>query len=288
MTYLIEYAYFCRTGKVRMNNEDNYWCLGEMLPALHEEETEIHSGLVSSLEGPACFAVFDGMGGESCGEYASYLGAEAMGRWWEAWRGQAEADRGEEPWLQACRQMNHAVLGWQQEHRVVSMGSTLAAVLFQGNQARICNLGDSRIYVRTNGQLSQLSTDHVVSHSFYGKAPLTQYLGLPENEMELEPSVAAFQIRDGMSLLLCTDGVTDMIPDTMLGQILERQLADPGTEAVRGACEALIAQAMQAGGRDNATAVLCRIRKAPGAGSREDSFFRRLSYLIHCTRRISR
>ncbi len=71
MMYQIEYAYTCHMGRVRANNEDNLWCCGESLPADNQGMEGVHSQIVSGLKTPA-MAVFDGMGGESCGEMAAF------------------------------------------------------------------------------------------------------------------------------------------------------------------------------------------------------------------------
>ena len=66
----------------RKNNEDNCWCCGERLPAQNQGMDHIRSGSVSQKELPL-LAVFDGMGGESCGEIASYLAASSCGEYYE-------------------------------------------------------------------------------------------------------------------------------------------------------------------------------------------------------------
>ena len=78
MAYQIEYAYTCHIGKIRNNNEDNFWCCGDSLEAQNQGMSHIRSGYMKQSEYPL-LAVFDGMGGESCGEMAAFLAAEACG-----------------------------------------------------------------------------------------------------------------------------------------------------------------------------------------------------------------
>ena len=78
MNYDIEYAYACHRGKVRSNNEDNFWCCGHMLPEINDGSGEISEERCSSRTFPV-LALFDGMGGESCGEVAEMLAAERLG-----------------------------------------------------------------------------------------------------------------------------------------------------------------------------------------------------------------
>ena len=92
-------------------------------------------------------------------------------------------------------------------------GQYHAMVLFTPESMFACNLGDSRIYLWGENKLRQISTDHVLGRSMVGKAPLTQYLGLPEDLQMLEPSVAEIEHKEGYKYLLCSDGVTDMLSD---------------------------------------------------------------------------
>ena len=76
MTYHIDYAYTCHAGKVRPNNEDNFWCCGEHLPVSNHGTEEIRTG-IRLRESLPVMAVFDGMGGESQGEMAAWLASTA-------------------------------------------------------------------------------------------------------------------------------------------------------------------------------------------------------------------
>ena len=77
MTYYIDYAYTCHAGKVRPNNEDNFWCCGEHLPVSNHGTEEIRTG-IRLRESLPVMAVFDGMGGESQGEMASWLASDSL------------------------------------------------------------------------------------------------------------------------------------------------------------------------------------------------------------------
>ena len=67
---------------------------------------------------------------------------------------------------------------------------------------------------------SQISTDHVIGGKMLGKAPLTQYLGFQEENMALEPSIVEIGYQTGSSYLICSDGVTDMLSDEEIREIL--------------------------------------------------------------------
>ena len=78
MAYQIEYAYTCHIGKIRNNNEDNFWCCGDSLERSESGMSHIQADAGKQSEYPL-IAVFDGMGGESCGEMAAFSCGEACG-----------------------------------------------------------------------------------------------------------------------------------------------------------------------------------------------------------------
>lgn len=176
MMYQIEYAYTCHMGRVRANNEDNLWCCGESLPADNQGMEGVHSQIVSGLKTPA-MAVFDGMGGESCGEMAAFLASDEFGRYYRANR-RTLRDIPELFIDGVCESMNQAVCRYAAENHIQSMGTTLAMTLFTPESMFVCNLGDSRIYFSDEKSFRQVSTDHILGKSGLGKAPLTQYLGV--------------------------------------------------------------------------------------------------------------
>ncbi len=85
------------------------------------------------------------------------------------------------------------------------------------------------MYLSREGKFSQLSTDHVVGGRTFGKAPLTQYLGVMEEEMALEPVIEEHPLTPGIRLLLCSDGLSDMLSDGELADILARELSPEDT-----------------------------------------------------------
>ena len=199
-------------------------------------------------------AVFDGMGGESCGEVAAFLASEEFGRFYNTNKRMLR-DMPEEFIDGACKRMNQAVCRYGTDHHIWSMGSTMAMVLFTPESMFACNLGDSRIYLMDEGRIRQVSTDHVLDRRTIGKAPLTQYLGLPEDLQMLEPSVAEIEHKEGYRYLLCSDGVTDMLSDGEIEEILSE---DTGLSEI---VSLLLKKALQKGGRDNVTIILCEVQK---------------------------
>ena len=91
--------------------------------------------------------------------------------------------------------------------------------------------------------------------SLFGKSPLVQYVGIPEEHMALEPSLVRLDPIPGMRYLLCSDGLTDMLSDGEIADILTREIT------VRETVELLLDRALKKGGRDNTTVVLCEVRE---------------------------
>lgn len=255
MAYQIEYAYTCHIGKIRNNNEDNFWCCGDSLEAQNQGMSHIRSGYMKQSEYPL-LAVFDGMGGESCGEMAAFLAAEACGEHFKTAKDGIRNDP-EEFLNEICESMNQAICDYGRTNKINSMGTTAALLAFAEDAVYSCNLGDSRIYKSDREKFYQISQDHVLGRSLFGKAPLTQYLGMEEENLQLEPSISRQEIKIGDRFLLCSDGITDMLSDGEIADILSRDM--PVAKTV----EILVDRALKKGGRDNITVVLCEIMEQP-------------------------
>jgi PPM family protein phosphatase len=141
------------------------------------------------------------------------------------------------------------------------MGATIVLALLRNGRCFIANVGDSRAYRLRTGRLIQLTRDHSVVSELVEKgriepqdAPnhaasgqLTRYVGMEEN---VRSHVRSFSLKKDDRILLCTDGLTDMLSDEAIAAILESG-ADPQT-----ACNALVTAANDAGGHDNITALI--------------------------------
>lgn len=201
------------------------------------------------------FAVADGLGGHPAGDLASatavsrlravlVAGKTAVGA------GDTEAaappDEGvPEPGhrlVSALQAAHEAVLDRAGSDRALwGMGTTVVLAEIAGDEACVAHVGDSRCYLLHDGRLRQLTRDH----GFGGY--LTQALGL---EGGIEPDVATVRCGPGDVLLLCTDGLTNMVSDADIARLLAR--ASDAQEA----CDALTAAALDAGGVDNVTTVV--------------------------------
>ena len=142
------------------------------------------------------------------------------------------------------------------------MGTTAAMLGFDRTGFTLCSLGDSAVFIFRQDRLVKISAEHTERENYirtHGSAPegkkfrLTQHFGIFEEEMLLEPQIVPGRYRCGDRYLICSDGLTDMLPP----QRLEELFRAHGT--LRGLAENLMRGALQAGGRDNITLICMEI-----------------------------
>ena len=244
--FKVEYACLSSVGKVRRNNEDNFYCDGHIREDVSSVEDTAFSGVVGT-DTNELFAVFDGMGGEACGEVASFIAAsnsELFAR-----------DRGEyEEYLYELADMlNEKVREETEARSLVIMGATAAMLQVSGSDIYVLNAGDSRIYKLSRHELRMISQDHIV-YGGMGKA-ITKFIGMPEGHV-LNPYIAMGKYRSGDMFLLCSDGVTDMLSDDEI-----REMIDDNKRELSVLVRELVDAALDKGGVDNTTAILLRFTK---------------------------
>jgi protein phosphatase len=207
------------------------------------------------------FVVADGMGGAQAGEVASRIAVESFKHGLDD---TTDAEGSLAAYAQAANVRIHELSQANAEH--AGMGTTLTAVYVGAEELAIAQVGDSRAYCLRDGELSRLTDDHslvdelirqgrltpeeAVEHP--QRSVITRALG-PEPEVEID--TRSYRARGQDVYLLCSDGLTTMVPDARLAEIL---LAHP---RLHDAGEALIAAANEAGGRDNITVVLLRVEQ---------------------------
>ncbi|HET7066637.1 MAG TPA: protein phosphatase 2C domain-containing protein [Nocardioides sp.] len=221
----------------------------------------------SLLADPPVFVVADGMGGHDGGDIASRIVVEEFGRLTGAGY---DARRGPHVVLATLRACQRRLLEYGATHRGRDGGAwhggttTVVAMLVQsddGPQWLLVNLGDSRIYRFTGGELLRVSTDHSVVQDLVDSGRITEEQAMrhPERHIvtralggpdPLDPDFFQLPLADAERVLLCSDGVTDLVRDAELARLL-REFPDP-----REAAERVVAAALEAGGVDNATAVV--------------------------------
>ena len=252
MGFLLDAACTSTRGKTREKSEDNFLFFGTTLPLDHDQMQRPIS-TQCPLRKNTCLAVFDGMGGEKHGEYASFAAARTLRKRTEKLASPMDLD--EELLLTICQEMNQAVLNAGGDFKTKQIGATVAGLMLSEDCVYVFNLGDSRAYRLRDNTLCQLSSDHL--ETLYmarsRKAPLSQYLGIEENECIIEPYFRKHEIKHGDYFLLCSDGLSDMLSaDELTITMTENQQA--------AACAAaLVESAKSKGGWDDITVITCRV-----------------------------
>jgi PPM family protein phosphatase len=213
------------------------------------------------------FVVADGMGGAQAGEVASRIAVESFDAALE------DNGRPEETLATRALAANTRIYELaQSDPDRAGMGTTLTAIYVGASEVAIAHVGDSRAYCLREGELLRLTHDHSLVDELIRQGRLTpeeaedhpqrsiitRALG-PEAIVEVDTQ--SFRARPGDVYLLCSDGLTTMLSEATLAEVL---LAHP---RLREAGEALIARANQAGGRDNITVILLRLEEVGGDGT---------------------
>lgn len=187
--------------------------------------------------------VADGMGGHAAGEIASDVALTAI----QAHLGKVRTAEDVVEMLDAANHRVHEAMYGAMERR--GMGTTVVGALLGRQHALIFNVGDSRAYGLSGEAITVLSTDHSVGGSAGKRSPLLfQSLGGTMNRRPLMPGVRQVQLADFPTLVLCTDGLTDLVDDEEIASIVSK---GPGNPA-----DALVSAALREGGRDNVSAIV--------------------------------
>jgi len=239
----LQWASVSDIGRVRQENQDACYADAE-------------SGL---------FLTCDGMGGHQAGAMASKIVTEIMPemirrRLHRLGAARARAIR---YWLRSdildLSKRLRAESAAQAE--LAGMGTTLVMVLLREDRAHIASMGDSRAYLFRDGQLTQLTEDHSLvglllrsgeitpeeAKDHPARGQLTRYIGMKD---EVYPDVRTVDLAEGDRLLLCSDGLTGVISDQTIAEILKAQ------DDSQAACQTLVDAANAAGGPDNVTVVI--------------------------------
>lgn len=246
MNYEIAYGCVSHTGKVRRQNQDNFLCVDAMQHYDAAGTDEAIRGRIDTKKG-VTFAVFDGMGGEQCGEMAAYIAAQTM-------REKVFTSDDAEELLGYCTEANRKICAYADTHEISTMGTTAAILRFKEDRILLCNIGDSRIFHLSGEFFHQISTDHVSVGMPGKKPPLSQSLGIPESEFLIEPYTACGKCKEGDRYLICSDGLTDMVSEERMAEILK----DGDDAAV---VDTLLREALENGGKDNITLILIGVKK---------------------------
>ena len=204
----------------------------------------------------------DGMGGHRSGDVASQLAVETIV---ETISGLEHAEDSNARLESCLRSANRAVYDASRKHTDhFGMGTTVVTALIADVTAHVAHVGDSRLYLFAKAELKQITEDHTyrAQMSRYGHNPaelsennaigkmLVRAIGI---EPEVEIDHYEVSVQPGDCLLLCSDGLTDVLCDAEISDILQKK------ERLKAAAEQLIQQANKKGGPDNISVILIRL-----------------------------
>ncbi len=210
---------------------------------------------------PPLYAVADGMGGHRAGEVASRVALEEL-------LANAPARLDAKALGRAVRAANRAVIAAAAKSRTrTGMGTTITAAIVDGTNIAIAHVGDSRAYLLRDGRLERLTDDHSMVADLIREGALTEdearfhpQRSVITRALGSDPNMLAdvFEVEGavGDRLLLCTDGLTGMLADDYIAEILDLE-RDP-----QKAVETLVDAANRAGGYDNITVVVIDLTDA--------------------------
>jgi serine/threonine protein phosphatase PrpC len=224
-------------GRMRKNNEDSY------------------------LSSQPVAAVADGMGGHSAGEVASAIAIEELAALGSRgpWENETAAtDDLKQAILRANRRIREMAAS---DRKLNGMGTTLVALLEDGDMVHVANVGDSRGYLLRQGELSQVTVDHSLVQELVDdgrlspedaerhpqRSVITRALGI---EPEVEFDLFTYKLQVGDRLLLCSDGLSDVVEPTQIRKVLLR------VRSAQRAAGELVTVANEQGGPDNITVIV--------------------------------
>jgi len=249
-------------GEVREVDEDSLLVM--QLNALSE---------LQDMPGLHFFALADGIGGHEAGEIASKIAVRSLAGsilreiFSPELSGQAlSPEEIESQLVGAVSAANLEILAAREEGDL-DMGCTLTAVLARDDQAFIVNLGDSRTYLMRMGKLTQITEDHsmvarllsqdqIKPEEVYAhdqKSVIYRSLG-DQPQLEVDDSIFTLTLEPGDRLVLCCDGLWELVPDSFIEDVL-LEYFDP-----QAACDRLVEMANQAGGEDNISVIVVNVQ----------------------------
>ncbi|HTJ42131.1 MAG TPA: Stp1/IreP family PP2C-type Ser/Thr phosphatase [Kofleriaceae bacterium] len=227
----------------------------------------------SLIEDEQLFLVADGMGGHASGEVASKMAAETIGEFYQRTREDEDAtwpykmDRSlsyvENRLVCAVKLANLRIFETScRDIRYKGMGTTIVSTMVSGDKAYVGHVGDSRVYRIRGGRIEQITRDHSLledykeakpdmteeeERNFPHKNVITRALGMRET---VQVDIKAHQIQSGDLFILCSDGLSGMVPDEQILYIAQN------AKSLERAVAELVDAANRAGGTDNVTTLL--------------------------------
>ena len=234
----------------------------------------------SLMEDEQLFIVADGMGGHSSGEVASRMAAETISEFYQRTKDEEatwpyKMDRSlsyiENRLVCGIKLANYKIYeAASKDIRFKGMGTTVVTCLINGDKIYIAHVGDSRCYRLRNSEMAQITRDHSLledykeakpdmteeeERNFPHKNVITRALGMRDT---VQVDIKTHDVADGDLFLLCSDGLSTMVPDEHIEQILK------SSEDLEKSVAELVDQANRAGGTDNITTLILNCSNTKG------------------------
>ena len=226
------------------------------------------------------FIVADGMGGHASGEVASQIAVETLFRFFQetnededrTWPYKLDKSHSfdENRLMMAVKLANRKIFAHAQaDLRSKGMGTTLVSLFLKESNAYIAHVGDSRVYVVRNSQITQITEDHSLLNDYMKIKKLTPHeiknfphknvivraLGMKDT---VQVDITKYELQKGDIFLLCSDGLSGLVEDDGLLNIVQNHKNN-----LKVANQELINAANANGGNDNITVVLAKIENIP-------------------------
>lgn len=276
----VDLAGLSHQGFVRQNNEDHFLA-ARVTRSLETVLTNLGDGVLPRSFDETAYGmlVADGMGGMKAGELASSIALLRL----------LELVVQTPDWVMKINESDNAAIimrrmtdrfrqidddlreEGEKDRSLYGMGTTLTVAASLGTDLFVSHIGDSRAYLLRSGKLHQMTKDHTLAQALIeaglarARDTSTQAMrhvltaALGSTGKRTDPQVQRFHLSDGDQLLLCTDGLTEMVDDENIASVLLRA---PSAQA---ACQGLVDLALAGGGKDNITVVLARYHFPPAS-----------------------
>lgn len=268
----MEFGALSHVGKVRPNNEDHY-----LITRLYRGQETLFTNLPEG-EVPLSFqehgyglVVADGMGGAARGDVASSLAISTLvhlalhfGKW-NVRINKRIAEEVKARIQRFYQRIGEVVTEEGEENPDLSgMGTTLTGAFIAGTDLFVASVGDSRAYLFRDARLRQLTHDQTYAQMLadVGQIPqtevsthhlrhvLTDVIGAGRDKVNVQ--ISQLSLLDGDSLLLCTDGLTEMVEEELIAGVLVKDISP------QAVCEELVNLALEHGGKDNVTVLFVK------------------------------
>ncbi|MEM1070739.1 MAG: protein phosphatase 2C domain-containing protein [Planctomycetota bacterium] len=265
----VDIAALTHPGLIREKNEDHYAVLRRYRSSSLLASSLPRDQLPDDDEATTwMMVVADGLGGHASGEVASSTAVSAIVRLANqisSWIMRPSRDELVERVKLYADTIQEALSAMaEQNPSLTGMATTINALYLFGDEALVVNVGDSRAYHCRENKIQQITDDHTLAKHMekegVSRESTQRFRNLVTRSFNTDGKTVEFdmfqvQLSPGDHVLLCSDGLTDMVDDDLISDSIQE------AESTKEACQLLLHAALEAGGRDNITTVLVRIKE---------------------------